>query len=189
MRCACDNPFAVHRVTRERYRLTAAEWQALVTRLRQRDWRGEIVGPHGSGKTTLLEDLATKLEAQSWHVHLLRFNAHQPRLGHLASWDRDHIILVDGAEQLNIFDWRRLLRSSRRAGGLIVTTHRRRRLPLVHSCETSPELLSELAASLGERLPATACADLHARHRGNLRAALRELYDRWADGEDRSGAA
>jgi len=81
MRCACDTPFAVHRVTRERYRLTAAEWQALVTRLRQRDWRGEIVGPHGSGKTTLLEDLATKLEAQSWHVHLLRFNAHQPRLG------------------------------------------------------------------------------------------------------------
>jgi hypothetical protein len=29
MRRACDNPFAVHRVLRERYRLTAAEWQSL----------------------------------------------------------------------------------------------------------------------------------------------------------------
>ena len=64
MRRACDNPFAVHRVLRERYRLSAVQWQALLARLERLGWRAAIVGPHGSGKTTLLEDLAGRLEGQ-----------------------------------------------------------------------------------------------------------------------------
>ncbi len=180
MRRARDNPFAVHRVLRERYRLSPPEWQALMAGLARLGRRAAIVGPHGSGKTTLLEDLASRLEEQLWQVHLLRFNADQRRPGFLASWDEGDFVLCDGAEQLSLLDWRHLAHRARRAGGLVITTHYAGRLPTLRLCETSPELLRSLAASLGEPLSARDGAEIHARHDGNLRAALRELYDRWA---------
>jgi hypothetical protein len=179
---ARDNPFAVHRVLRERYRLSTVEWQDLMARLERLGRRGGIVGPHGSGKTTLLEDLAGRLEGQGWRIHLLRFNRDQRRLGFLARWDAGDFVLCDGAEQLSFCDWRRLALRAGRSGGLVITTHRAGRLPVLHRCETSPELLHGLAASLGEPLSTGECRELHARHHGNLRAALSELYDRWTTG-------
>jgi hypothetical protein len=50
----------------------------------------------------------------------------------------------------------------------------------LHRCETSSALLHGLAASLGQTISGEECDELHARHGGNLRAALGELYDRWA---------
>ena len=182
MRRACDNPFAVHRVLRERYRLSAVEWQALMARLERLGWRGAIVGPHGSGKTTLLEDLAGRLERQARRIHWLRFSTDQRRLAFVPRWEAADFVLCDGAEQLSFPDWRRVAAGARNAGGLVITTHRAGRLPLLHRCETSPDLLHSLIASLGEPLSTRECGELHARHDGNLRAALRELYDRWAIG-------
>ncbi len=182
MRRARDNPFAVHRVLRERYRLSAFEWQELMARLELLGRRGAIVGPHGSGKTTLLEDLAGRLEGQGWRIHMLRFNADQRRLGVPSTWERGDFVLCDGAEQLSVIDWRRLARRARSAGGMVITTHRAGRSTVLHRCETSPELLRNLAASLGEPLSVRECGELYARHDGNLRAALSELYDRWATG-------
>src|SRR5262249_25241781 len=168
-----DNPFAVHRLMRERYRLTGAEWESLFRRLEQLGWRGEIVGRHGSGKTTLLEDLAARLETRGRRGRLIRFNSDEHRLRRPLTWGSSEIVLCDGAEQLNAFDWYRLVRASRGAGGLVITTHRPGRLPLLHRCETSAELLLELTTSLNVELPLTACAALYARHDGNIRAALR----------------
>ena len=182
MRRARDNPFAVHRVLRERYRLSPVEWHALMARLERLGRRGGIVGPRGSGKTTLLEDLAGRLEGQGWRIHLLRFNRDQRQLGCLAGWDAGDFVLCDGAEQLSFLDWRRLARRARRAGGLVITTHQAGRLPVLRRCDTSPELLHGLAASLGQPLSTGECGELHARHHGNLRAALSELYDRWTIG-------
>jgi hypothetical protein len=182
MQRARDNPFAVHRVLRERYRLSALEWRELIARLEGLGWRGAIVGLHGSGKTTLLEDLAGRLEGLGWRIHLLRFNASQRRLAVGSRWNAGDFVLCDGAEQLNVLDWRRLALRSRSAGGLVVTTHRAGRLPVLHRCETSPQLLHSLAASLGVPLSTRECGELHARHDGNLRAALSELYDRWTIG-------
>jgi hypothetical protein len=179
MRRACDNPFAVHRVLRERYRLSAVEWQELMAGLEALGWRGAIVGPHGSGKTTLLEDLAVRLDGQGWRIHVLRFNADERRLAVLSGWDAGDFVLCDGAEQLSFLDWRRLTRHAASAGGLVITTHRAGRLPVLHRCETSPALLHSLTASLGQPLSPSECGELHARHDGNLRAALGELYDRW----------
>jgi len=179
---ARDNPFAVHRVLRERYRLSAPEWDALMARLERIGRRGAIVGTHGSGKTTLLEDLAGRLELRGWRIHFLRFNADQHRLALGSRWDAGDFVLCDGVEQLSFLDWRRLARRAGRAGGLVVTTHRAGRLPVLRRCETSPALLQSLAASLGEPLSTRECGELHARHRGNLRAALGQLYDRWAAG-------
>ena len=182
MRRARDNPFAVHRVLRERYRLSAPEWQDLMARLARLGRRAAIVGPHGSGKTTLLEDLASRLEAERWTIQLLRLNADHRRLRVLSRWDARDVVLCDGAEQLSVLDWRRLAHRAGSAGGLIITSHQAGRLPVLHRCETSPELLRGLAASLGARLSAGECAGIHARHDGNVRAALRELYDSWALG-------
>src|SRR5688500_16201828 len=72
---ARDNPFAVHRVLAERYRLDEAGWTRLEARLAALDNRGAIVGPHGSGKTTLLEDLADRLERRGERVVMLRFDS------------------------------------------------------------------------------------------------------------------
>ena len=67
---------------------------------------------------------------------------------------------------------------TRRAGGLVITSHRPGLLPTLFECETSPELLAGIVGELaGSEVEA---GELWARHRGNVRDALRELYDQWA---------
>ena len=89
-------------------------------------------------------------------------------------------------------EWSRLCLAARPAGVLVVTTHREGRLPMLHRCTTSAALLGELAGELvgelaGELVPpavlaSVSFADLFARQEGNIRTALRALYDRFADG-------
>ena len=179
MRPARDNPFAVHRVRRERYRLDDAGWTALLARLESAGWRGAIVGPHGSGKTTLIEDLVARLEVRGWVARWVRLSSEERRVprGSLVDLGARDIVLVDGAEQLNGVRWRLLRWRARRAAGLIITTHHDGRLPTLLRCATSPGLLCELVAVLGVDLAPAEAEALHARHCGNLREALRELYD------------
>jgi hypothetical protein len=174
---ACDNPFAVHRVLRERYRLSAAEWDALTTRFEALGRRAAIVGPHGSGKTTLLEDLGERLKAAGWRIQMLRFHRGDRRLPALPPWEASDVVLCDGAEQLSCLDWQRLKFRAREAGGLIITAHHDGRLPVLRRCATSPAVLRDLTASLGVPLSNLDCRALYTRHHGNLRDALRELYD------------
>jgi hypothetical protein len=56
--------------------------------------------------------------------------------------------------------------------------HRFPRLGILHRCVTTPELLRDITRSLGARITAPDSAALFARHDGNLRDAIRELYDR-----------
>ena len=178
---AGDNPFAVHRVLRERYRLDEAGWSALFDRLARARWRGAIVGPHGSGKTTLLEDLAERLAQHGWCEQWLRLDSSDRRLPRTGRWTSRDFVLVDGAEQLAAFDAARLAWRARLAGGFVVTAHDSRRWgPVLYRCQTSPALLADLVGSLGQHLSATESEALHRRHRGNLRDAIRALYDRAA---------
>lgn len=174
---AADNPFAVHRVLQVRYRLDDAGWSALLERLARADWRGAIVGPHGSGKTTLLEDLAERLGARGYAVRWLQFNAETPARLPRARWGGNDFVLCDGAEQLGAFDAMRLRWRTRRAAGLVVTAHDDRWQPVLHRCTTSPDLLRQLVSALGETISPSDCERLHARHGGNVREALREMYD------------
>jgi hypothetical protein len=180
---ACDNPFAVHRVLRQRYRLDDAGWAGVVARLAAQRWRGAIVGPHGAGKTTLLEDLGERLATQGWRLRWVRLSRESPRL----SPDQQHtltglgvrdFVLLDGAEQLGAFAWWRVRWWTRRAGGLVVTTHKDGRLPTLWRCATTPDLLRTLVRELNVSLAEGDAEALHVRHRGNVREALRELYDR-----------
>lgn len=179
---ARDNPFAVDRVLAVRYRLPAGSWEELLARLAARGHRGAIVGPEGSGKTTLLEDLASRLGPRGFSTHLLRARPGVPFAAPPRPGPAD-LLLVDGADALPRTAWLALRLSARRAGGLVVTTHRPGLLPTLHQCATSPELLAGIVRDLlGEEDPAVTerFDQLFHRHGGNLRDALRELYDHWA---------
>jgi hypothetical protein len=63
---------------------------------------------------------------------------------------------------------------------LVVTTHREGRLPTLWRCATTPELLRNLVRELDVGLDEADARALHARHHGNVRDALRELYDQAA---------
>jgi len=181
-----DNPFAVQRVLEVRYRLPAGvTWEGLLDRFAALSWRGAIVGPHGHGKTTLLEDLAPRLEARGFRVRTISLRQAHPRLDRedravLRSLGPQDVLFLDGAEQLGRLFWMELRLRTRRVGGLVITAHRPGLLPTLFECETSPELLTGIVAELLDGGEEPGVENLHARHRGNVRDALRELYDRWA---------
>jgi hypothetical protein len=186
---ARENPFAAERVLSIRYELADGDLGTLIARLAHLRYRAAIVGRHGSGKTTLLEDLEPPLARAGFRIRHLRLDADHrafPR-GFLAQWaaslDARDLVCVDGAEQLDARQWMMFRWRTRHAGGLLITSHRRGWLPTLIECTTSPELLAGIVRRLapepsGVRTPTA--ADLFARHRGNLREALRELYDVYA---------
>lgn len=176
---ARDNPFASDRVEGLRYRLPAGlTWDQLLERLAALRFRAALVGPHGRGKTTLLEELAPRLAARGFRVRTVTLRQEERKV----DWSRlrglgpDDILLLDGAELLGRIAWLRVRLSCRRAGGLIVTSHRPGLLPTLLECGTTPELLSDLVRELtGEEVET---GELFDRHGGNLRKAFWELYDR-----------
>jgi hypothetical protein len=188
---ARDNPFATDRVLQQRYRLDGAGWAELLGKLERLKYRAAIVGPHGSGKTTLLEDLAVRLESLGWRPVWVRLSAEFPRLpawcdaAFLRALGVRDVLLLDGAEQLGPVAWWIFNYRCRHAGGMVITTHRAGRLPTLRRCATSPEILAELTGALGRPLSAEEAKALHSEHGGNLREAMRELYDRHAAGSER----
>jgi hypothetical protein len=188
---ARDNPFAVQRVHAIRYRLAGITWKELLERLAALGFRAALVGPHGHGKTTLLEDLGARLAEEGLRVRAATLRQGERRLGPVRSsalfrdpGPRD-LLLVDGAEQLDPLSWWTLRLRSRAAAGLIVTSHRPGLLPTLHECRTTPELLAGIVADLSGAADGEEVAELFTRHGGDLRLALRELYDRSA-GLDRA---
>ena len=151
-----------------------------------------IVGPQGSGKTTLLHELARRLTELPKRMVLGRASTNRrenQRQIHL--WQRTttpgDVVLVDSAEQLARIDWRRLVRQTAFAGvGLIVTTHRRCRLPTWIRCQTSwplmQSLLAELCLATDDESLRSAAQYAFRQSRGNIRDAFRRLYDEFTEG-------
>jgi len=182
---ARDNPLASDRVLALiRYRQLGWTWPELLVRLDEIHCRCAIVGPKGSGKTTLVEDLIERLTAAGRRCRLIRLSAENGRLDPAALRDlrRDELLFIDGTEQLPSPRWARLRWQTRRAAGLVVTTHTPGRLPTLLHTTTSPQLLHAILADLlGQRtIGEDEAVALHARHQGNLREAIGELYDRFA---------
>ena len=176
---ARDNPFATDRVLQLRYRPRPGDsWDAILADLAALNYRAALVGPEGTGKSTLLEDLAGKLTAAGRQVLYCRAPDLPRDLG------AADIVCVDSAEVLSWWPWQRLRYRTR---GLVVTLHQPGRLPTLRRCATDTGLLAELLATLHPVLPASERAalatELQRRHTGNVRAALRECYDRWANND------
>lgn len=184
---AADNPFRVERLEALHYRAPGFDWAALMARLRSQGGFGALRGPEGSGKTTLLHELGDRLGAEGFELRRLRPDLDDRRLAahQLSEFGTDvsssTALLLDGADRVGPLAWRRLLRAARGAAVLVVTTHREGRLPTLHRCRTSPALLAELIDELVPFGPGgEGAVALFARSEGNVRRALRTLYDRAA---------
>ena len=180
---ARENPFRSERVDALNYRAENFSWEALETTLSKWDGRGAIIGPEGHGKTTLLTQWAHRRTMAGDDVVFLKMAEAQRRL---TETQRREVagggwVFVDSAEQLGWLGWRELLRLARHAEALIISTHQPGRLPTLFACRTCPELLAELVAELNGERPD--CAALWQDHGGNVRTALRQLYDECAVGE------
>ncbi len=178
-----DNPFAAGRIEKLAYRADGFDIASLTTRLQQMQWRGAIVGPPGSGKTTLLECLAREVGAGAELVRLTG-DCNRPSLIILGQLlppaGSGGIVLLDSAGRLGPLEWWRL---RRRYKSIVITSHRPGRLPTLAECTTSPRLLADLVRELtpqhaNELEPMM--HDLLDRHRGDVRACFRELYDLFA---------
>jgi hypothetical protein len=201
--CAArDNPFASHRQESLPYRIDSAAWPGdpppadvdldtgiahLLQQLDALGGRGAIVAPKGHGKTTLLDAITQSLQRRGRAPLRLRFFDAYRRLA-ADDWAvidnarADDLLIIDGAEQLGRLAWWRIRRRLHRRTRLIITTHAPGLLPTLLVCGTSAELLRNLIGELlpDHDVPLSLAESLHARHGGNLRLALREMYDRWA---------
>lgn len=182
------NPFRSERTESLAFRFKAGwDWARLIEALAARNWRASIVGPHGSGKTTLFAELAQRLAGERRSVQSIRFNDESNLVERWRSWfrlrtlDPTILILLDGAEQLSGWEWVLWKWQTQRLSGLVITTHSPGRLPCAYRCETSEELLAELVGELDSTLAAgLGIATTRKTYRecaGNLREALRRLYD------------
>jgi hypothetical protein len=180
---------------------------ALIARLRESAWWGQITGPHGSGKSTLVQTLLPRLEAAGRAIDFFAFHREDPRRAagsptpepasrcylaqpltglrqaSMAACSSTTQIVVDGYEQLSWLQRTWLKRQCRRRGaGLLVTAHDELGLPPLWRTDTSADLARRVVARLlgdGDDgwLSAGQVEQLFAAHRGNLRELLFALYD------------
>ena len=187
---AKENPFRSERVEGIFYRQEGFDWERLLGRIAEMRYRCSIVGSEGAGKTTLLEEIRERLKQDGLSVRLIRINRERKvswseLKGEIGKQGGFEILLLDGSEQLSWVTWYRLKHfTNKQKMGLIITSHREGMLPLVFECRTSEGLLGELLNELvGESSVLTDefIDELYLRHGGNIRMALRELYDIWAE--------
>lgn len=177
--------------------------ESLVRQLNRQNLRGQILGPHGSGKSTLLCALECALESRAGSVCMVRVRRNPRRaIRESLRWlhtphdaERSPILLIDGFEQLAM-GMRLWLRATTWAmgAGLVVTAHRDMGLPNLYRTCVSPQLAETIVHRLiRERGSLLAVGDLRlrdrlARHRGNLREVLFDLYDEFAHPQPTSQA-
>lgn len=182
---AADNPFRADRIEALAVRPYGWTWNGLIDRLATLGNRGAVVGCHGHGKTTVLEELERRLPGPTLRIDLAA-DEPRPLRAALAAGDvTGRVVLLDRSEKIGPIDWHRLRWAWRSAAGLVIARHRPGRLPTLVRLDTSPQLLEQLALELAPDLPAAIVANLpaiFARHHGNIRECLRELYDRYACG-------
>ncbi|MGB0766674.1 MAG: hypothetical protein ACPGYV_03070 [Phycisphaeraceae bacterium] len=183
----CDNPFNAQRVDAVRYIEYEYALSEVADRLKRTQYRGAIVGPHGCGKTAMLQALGDELMGHGLAPLPLFVNGDRTR-GLPSEWRRivrrarhTDALLLDGYDLLPRWARAWVFCASKRAGGVIVTSHRRVRFATVARPTPSRVVLGrivdELAPPLRDAIDTDALFD---RAGGNLRDALRLAYDQCA---------
>jgi hypothetical protein len=158
----------------------------LVELLRASGWRGEILGPHGSGKSSLVAALIPAMRNAGRCPVLIELHDGQRRLPvdlrQVPGLGQNSVVIVDGYEQLSLWNRWQLKRFCRRRGlGLLVTSHRPVGLPQLCRVSPSPALAQQIVQFLlrdrEELVDAADVARRFHRHRGDLRELLFDLYD------------
>jgi hypothetical protein len=145
-----------------------------------------IIGPHGTGKSTLLVAITAALDAAGRPVVLCRLRCRRDGIEVFRAIGRARFgttLLIDGWERFGPLAGRLAILGARLRGcRLIVTSHRPAGMPTALVTAGTLPLLAAIVARLpahdGLITPAD-LADAFGRHRGNLRDALADLYDRF----------
>ncbi len=191
-----DNPFSA-----DRFAPLALPWfdgdeplASLVERVVERGAAHQIVGPRGSGKTTLLAHLERGARRAGGSVLRARGSRGLSLLA-LSRWarrPRPRLLMVDEVEELGaagvpLLRWiARLARAE-----LVVATHRDVGLPTLTErrvdASTARRIVAHLVRDRALDVPSEAELEVRlARHAGNVRELLFELYD---DAERRATTA
>lgn len=184
----CDNPFNAQRIDSLPYLEFEYALSDVALRLKRHGYRGAITGPHGCGKTAMLQALGDQLMEHGLTPLPLFIN--QDRKHALPKdWRRTirsarhtDALLLDGYDLLPIWARAWVWFASRRAGAVVVTTHKDVRFNTVAKPTSSRILLKKLVTKLAPSLGDSIDSDrLFERCEGNLREALRLAYDQHAD--------
>jgi hypothetical protein len=188
-RLAAENPFSARHIRpgAMTYLFPLGEdCDTLLARLAQNGWTGQILGPHGSGKSSLLASLLAAVASRGITVCHVELHDGQRALAggwrFLSGLPRRTLLVIDGYEQLAWW-WRRLLPwyCRRRGLGLLATAHQSVGLPDLFQTEINAVLAERIVRLLLREntlpLDPDELADGLARHQGNLREVLFDLYD------------
>ncbi len=190
-RLARRNPFASTRMHSLPYRAPGFCIENISIKFRELNRRAALVGMHGHGKSTLLEQITALFRASGETILRIQLREGDRRLDQNTRCEltealgRYTLVILDGAEQLSLWNWRRFLQSLPSETGCLITSHRPGRLPTLWRCETTLDLLLELVEDLQGPVSSeqqALMAGLFASHRGDMRLCLRSLYDYYADG-------
>ncbi|MCA9196052.1 MAG: hypothetical protein KDA87_00885 [Planctomycetales bacterium] len=172
-------------------------WDELIQLFVRNQLCGQIVGPHGVGKSTFLCSFLRRLSSDT-DIKVSRINLQAARrdwsrvrteLGRLpVPAEMRHVLVIDGFEQLNMYQrWYTRWRTHRAGSGLLVTVHQpERKLPLLFHASYDWQRFQSLVAKLLNKHSANrpvldnqTIASVYQQHAttGNLREVLFELYD------------
>lgn len=156
----------------------------LVQQLRDRNWWGQIIGPHGSGKSTLVATMMGALQVMDRDVIAVGLRQGERRVPPI---DRSRLsvntqVIIDGYEQLSWWSrWRIKSLCRRCQAGLLVTAHHDVGLPTLYCTQPSEELVREVVARLIPNADGAVSPNdistAYAAAGGNMRETLFRLYD------------
>ncbi len=187
---ARNNPFTSRHVESLAFQCPDMSLAAIMSRLKKLNYRAAIVGPEGSGKTTLLETIGDRMRQDGFKRVYIRFDEENKRLKKdffdpiPKKLIKGHAFLVDGTEQLSWMAWKRFCLYTKNAKAVIITSHVKKKMPTLLNTTTSPELLYDLVLKLvgeEEMVSKQEISRLFDSHQGNIRLALRTLYDIWTE--------
>jgi len=188
-----QNPFRSSALQQLRYCIDTDALSALLSKIKDLNYRACIKGPHGTGKSTLLGDIAELLKREgynlSWHYINRQMSDAEKNtvLNSILNSDQASIHFLDGGEALGFFSWNLLIQTSaRKKIPLLATTHYPCLLPVFFETKRDIELMLTLSRQLAadewtEALKKTAL-EAYKVHGGNVREVFGDCYLHCANG-------